>query len=68
MPLTLAFVQRLADLVAEARGGHARQVPDLGPATVMDQLTVLVWDYCATQPHAKAAELANELSGIRKGL
>lgn len=38
------LVQSLAEGVAEAGGVPASPVPDLGPATLMDQLTVLVYD------------------------
>ena len=38
------LVQSLADGVAAASGLPASAVPDLGPATLMDQLTVLVYD------------------------
>ncbi len=68
MPLTSALVQRLADRVAGLRGAPPRQVPDLGPATVMDQLTVMVYDLFATQPDAEATDLVSELSGIRHSL
>lgn len=68
MPLTLALVQSLADRVAEWRGVPVRPVPDLGPAVVMDQLTVLVFDVCAGDPALEAAALARELSGLRQVL
>lgn len=68
MPQTSALVQRLADRVAGLRGRPARQVPDLGPATVMDQLTVMVYDLFATQPDAEASDLVRELSGTRRRL
>ena len=68
MPLTSALVQRLADRVAGLRGRPAEQVPDLGPATVMDQLTVMVYDLFATQPDAEVGGIVSELSGIRKSL
>ena len=42
-----ALVQSLADGVAEVSGVPATVVPDCGPATLMDQLTVLVYDACA---------------------
>jgi hypothetical protein len=42
-----ALVQSLADGVAQASGIPASAVPDLGPATLMDQLTVLVYDASA---------------------
>jgi hypothetical protein len=42
-----ALIQSLADAVAEATGVQPSVVPDLGPATLMDQLTVLVHDATA---------------------
>ena len=42
-----ALVQSLADGVAEASGSASSVVPDLGPATLMDQLTVMVYDASA---------------------
>ena len=68
IPLTSALVQQLADRVAGLRGTPAAQVPDLGPATVMDQLTVMVYDLFATQPDAEVSDLVSELSGIRRSL
>jgi hypothetical protein len=44
MPVVQAVVQRLADAVADVDGRSPVPVPDLGPATVMDQLTVMVFD------------------------
>jgi len=43
-----ALVQSLADEVAEVAGVPVSVVPDCGPATLMDQLTVMVHDACAT--------------------
>ncbi|MHB8184545.1 MAG: hypothetical protein ACYDDU_00400 [Dermatophilaceae bacterium] len=43
-----ALVQSLADGVAEANGVPLSAVPDCGPATLMDQLTVMVYDASAT--------------------
>ena len=43
-----ALVQSLADGVAEASGSASSVVPDLGPATLMDQLTVMVHDASVT--------------------
>lgn len=68
MPLTSAVVQRLADRVAGSRGRPPRRVPDLGPAAVMDQLTVMVFDLYAAQPDAEVADVLSELSGIRHRL
>ena len=42
-----ALIQSLADAVAGANGIAASVVPDCGPATLMDQLTVLVHDASA---------------------
>lgn len=68
MPPTSALVQRLADRVAGLRGRPTQSVPDLGPATVMDQLTVMVYDLFATQPDADVGDIVTELSGIRHRL
>ena len=68
MPLTSALVQRLADRVAGLRGRPAQPVPYLGPATVMDQLTVMVYDLFATQQDAEVGDVVGELSGIRHRL
>jgi hypothetical protein len=43
-----ALVQFLADGVAVIAGVPVSVVPDCGPATLMDQLTVVVYDACAT--------------------
>ncbi len=39
-----ALVQSLADRAAQCSGIPLVVVPDLGPATLMDQLTVMVYD------------------------
>ncbi|MDN5795489.1 MAG: hypothetical protein L0H79_07015 [Intrasporangium sp.] len=52
MPLVADLVQRLADDVADSRSRAAMPVPDLGPAVLMDQLTVLVHDHSAAFPPA----------------
>jgi hypothetical protein len=74
------LVQQLADRADLAdlagRGGSGRRsgdrmpsalVPDLGPATLMDQLTVMVHDVCAADA-MPATELAKALAGIRQEL
>ena len=66
MPAVRVVVQRLADRVAGERGLSSCEVPDLGPAVVMDQLTVMVHDLFATQPGRDPAPVAAELTGIRK--
>ena len=59
-----ALVQSLADGVAHANGAPATEVPDLGPATLMDQLTVLVHDSSA----AAFTTLAEDLASLRRSL
>ena len=59
------LVQRLADAVAERRGQDPWPVPDLGPATVMDQLTVMVYDAVES---GFGATLADDLAGLRRSL
>ena len=66
-----ALVQSLADEVAEAAGVAPSVVPDLGPATLMDQLTVLVHDASATSAVTSTAvtsTLAEELARLRREL
>lgn len=68
-----ALVQSLADAVAMgdgvgdgmANGVPAPSVPDLGPATLMDQLTVLVHDASAA---AVTPTLAEDLANLRREL
>src|SRR3954465_4547229 len=62
MPSVRVLVQSLADRVAEARGAGPQQVPDLGPAAVMDQLTVMVFDLFLFQPRADPTAIADELA------
>ena len=66
-----ALVQSLADVVAEANGIAASVVPDIGPATLMDQLTVLVHDASAaavTPTLAVTSTLAEDLARLRREL
>jgi hypothetical protein len=60
-----ALVQSLADRVAETTGAQVSAVPDLGPATLMDQLTVLVLDASAADV---ASTLAQDLANLRRAL
>lgn len=60
-----ALVQSLADGVAKATGVPASAVPDCGPATLMDQLTVLVYDASAA---AVTSRLAEDLANLRREL
>ena len=64
-----ALVQSLADGVAEAKGVPASVVPDHGPATLMDQLTVLVYDASAAPvTSAPASTLEQDLASLRRDL
>jgi hypothetical protein len=68
MPSVRVLVQSLAERVAGSQGAPARQVPDLGPAAVMDQLTVMVHDLYRARPGADPTAVAEELAGIRRVL
>lgn len=68
MPSISALVQSLADRVAGSRDVAPRAVPDLGPAAVMDQLTVMVQDLFRAEPDADPASVAAALAGIRRAL
>ena len=65
-----ALVQSLADGITEATGVPASVVPDCGPATLMDQLTVMVHDTCAAAvTSTRTSTLASTLaSTLRKDL
>jgi len=65
-----ALVQSLADGVAEANGVPTSVVPDCGPATLMDQLTVMVYDASATAvtSTAPASTLVDDLASLRRDL
>ena len=71
------LVQSLADGVAEVTGVPASVVPDCGPATLMDQLTVVVYDTCAaavtsartsTLASTSAPALGQDLANLRREL
>ncbi|WP_020144933.1 hypothetical protein [Terracoccus sp. 273MFTsu3.1] len=71
MPSVRALVQSLADRVAAARGASgsdAPPVPDLGPAVVMDQLAVMLFDLFRAEPDADPRVVAEGLAGIRRAL
>jgi hypothetical protein len=68
MPSAGALVQALADRVAAARGLSPQPVPDLGPAVVMDQLSVMVFDLFRVAPGTDPAGVLAELAGIRRSL
>ncbi len=70
-----ALVQSLADGVAEAKGLAVSTVPECGPATLMDQLTVMVHDASAAAATSTAvtstaliSTLANDLASLRRAL
>ena len=65
-----ALVQTLADGVARATGVPASEVPDGGPATLMDQLTVMVYDASAAALTSSAltSTLAQDLASLRREL
>ena len=65
-----ALVQTLADGVARVTGVPASEVPDCGPATLMDQLTVMVYDASATvlTSSALTSTLAQDLASLRREL
>jgi hypothetical protein len=54
-------------LLLDDLAAPAARVPDLGPAVVMDQLTVLVYDACAADGEA-SVDLASRLSDLRREL
>jgi hypothetical protein len=55
---------RPRDFPADAREGV---VPDLGPATLMDQLRVVLYDVCLADA-VPAARLTEELARVRREL
>ncbi len=59
----LSCMPRVRVLLDDLAG---RAVPDLGPAAVMDQLTVLVYD--ASEAGGDPADLATRLAGLRRDL
>jgi hypothetical protein len=67
VPQVRALVQSLADQVAQATGIQPQEVPDLGPATLMDQLTVLVYDISAARARAAGAS-ATQVAALTKDL
>jgi hypothetical protein len=63
------LVQSLADEVAAATGVRASAVPDCGPATLMDQLTVMVYDASAAAvPSSRTPTLVQTLASLRREL
>ncbi|OFE14713.1 hypothetical protein BA895_08440 [Humibacillus sp. DSM 29435] len=67
-PAVRDVVQSLADEVAGCRRRPPSRVPDLGPATLMHQLQVMVFDLFAGRPDTSSAWVTERLSGIRRSL
>ena len=66
VPGAFTVVQDLADEVARTAGSPVLPVPELGPAALMDQLTVMVYDWrSAGLPEE---ELAQRLTALRRAL
>lgn len=65
-PQVYAVVQALADAVAAATGQPRAQVPDLGPAVLVDQLRVMIYDW--RQAGLEEADLADRLTALRRSL
>ena len=70
-----ALVQSLADRSAQLGGTPSAVVPDLGPGTLLDQLTVMVYDASAAAsaslPQASTVEtstLVADLAMLRRDL
>ncbi len=68
LPVVQELVQQLADEVADAEGRERVAVPDLGPAVVMDQLTVMVHDAAASSAGGSTHTVAGRLADLRRAL
>src|SRR5829696_7589413 len=68
MPSVRVLVQSLADRSAGDRNPAGQPVPDLGPAVVMDQLAVMLYDLFQVRPGTDPAGVTDELAGIRRSL
>ena len=66
VPAVSALVQGLADAVADAEGRQHVPVPDLGPAVLMDQLRVMVYDWRTAGLDEE--DLARRLTALRRVL
>jgi len=69
--LVRGLAQSLADEVARATGVHPSAIPDCGPATLMDQLTVMVYDASSaagTRTSAETSTLVQDLVTLRHEL
>ena len=70
-PAVRVLVQALAAEASVSRGGDpgaASLVPDLGPAVLMDQLSVIVHDWCASGSTEQAGQLVPRLAQVRRAL
>lgn len=65
-PAMRQLVQSLADRVAAAEGREVPEVPDLGPAVLLEQLRVMTYDH--RQAGLPAEELAADLTALRRSL
>lgn len=65
LPSVHTLVQHLADEVAAASGMPPAPVPDLGPAVIVDQLRVMVFDML---PAGRPDHLADRLAALRRQL
>lgn len=63
----LSCVPQVRALLVDLAAEDADLLPDLGPAALMDQLTVLVHDACA-QGEADAGELSARLRDLLAAL
>lgn len=77
VPLVRAAAQRFADDVCHRRGLPPVPVPDLGPAALIDQLTVLVYDASRARrtsgdstadPARTGGGIAQDLADLRRAL
>jgi hypothetical protein len=66
VPEVARLVQQLADVAADAQGVERAIVPDLGPAVLMDQLRVVVYDW--RDAGLAEEDLARLLAGLRRAL
>lgn len=60
------LIQAIADEVAAAEGMRSGAVPDLGPAVLMDQLRVMVFDH--GRVGLDPVPLAAELTTLRRAI
>ncbi|MDO5627491.1 MAG: hypothetical protein Q4G43_04135 [Mobilicoccus sp.] len=63
----LAASGALRDLAADLLDVDASELPDLGPATALDQVRVAVYEHLRDHPDAEV-DLAERLAGLRGSL